>query len=214
MSREEREERAESSRELGREYCRSLPAEYRPGWELFGDYLRERGLDPELAKLNHWYPSRAAGDIELRIVVPGTSRLPGNLFWQARAIGSHVLTRYQSPHAARGDAIIVVWPRGHVIGATAVVEGPMDALAAAGEGVTGIALMGVTPPDFALDLTATFVRGTIALVVADSDSLGAMAKVGFKLLSRGCGTKLVNPAPHKDLASAPRHERRRILELT
>jgi hypothetical protein len=40
-----------------------------------------------------------------------------------------------------------------------------------------------------------------------------MAKVALKLLNYGLAVKLVDPHPHKDLAEAPRAERRRILGL-
>lgn len=214
MSRDHEIEREAHRRESGREYCRSLPAPERGREWVLAGYLNQRGLDPDLARANHWYISEEAGDRYTRIVIPASSELPGNLFWQARAVDKDVEPRYHSPHTARGDAVVVCWPYSPDARGFVVVEGPMDALAAAGEGFTGIALMGVTPPDIALDLTARLIRGTMALIVADSDSLGAMAKVGFKLVNRGAGVKLVSPSPYKDLAEAPREERRRILDIT
>lgn len=212
MSREERVEREDYRQEAGRDWCHYLPSRYGED-TIWRDYLRGRGLDAGLAAANQWYPSRNAGDIEYRIVIPASSLIPGNVFWQARAVGAHILKRYQSPHSPRGDAIVSVWPLDPRPRFSVVVEGPMDALAAAGEGCLGISLMGVTPPEECLRLTSRFAYGTIALVVADSDSVGAMAKVALKLLNYGLAVKLVDPHPHKDLAEAPRAERRRILGL-
>lgn len=200
--------------EAGREWCRALPLASTRLWPIAVQYLVSRELNARLAGENHWFASYRAGDEEARVVIPATSMIAGNVFWQARAIDSNVAKRYQSPHAPRGDAIIAVWPSepGHVT-TSAVVEGPMDALAAAGEGVLGIALMGVTPPESALDLTAKLVRGTIVTVVADSDAVGSMSKVLLKLALRGALCRLSYPGLSKDLAGAGPTERKRILMI-
>lgn len=212
MSQDSSVERELYHQEAGREWCHRLPPEDRGAIDLMIRYLRDRNLDAELAFNNYWYPSRAAGDQWLRVVTPASSEITGNHFWQARAVDKFVEKRYQSPHAPRGDAVIAVWPRG-TPRITAVVEGPMDALAAAGEGCLGIALMGATPPGECFRLTAKLACGTMAIIVADSDALGAASKWALKLLNYGLGVKLTSPHPHKDLAEAPQRERRRILGL-
>src|SRR5437899_1821018 len=93
-------------------------------------YLYERNLDPFLAEENGWYPSRKAADHDLRIVIPAVVRIPKQVYWQARAIGSSHI-RYQSPRGPREGALIYIAaeqtePSNKVV----VVEGPMDALAA------------------------------------------------------------------------------------
>ena len=145
-------------------------------------YLESRCLSFNLAVENGWYPSTVAGDIWGRIVIPATSKIPGNYYWQARAIQKGIEPRYQSPCASRGDAIVVVWPGQRVtrrqVGC--VVEGPMDALAAAGVGCVGIALMGVMPPEAALALTATFLRRVETLL--ESKNPQAAFDAAFDLL--------------------------------
>src|SRR5207245_2951688 len=106
-------------------------------------YLQDRYLDFDLAVYNHWYLSHSAGDDHTRIVIPATSMIEDHIYWQARAIYPHVKHKYQSPTASRLDALVVVYPPEHEdSGMIVVVEGPMDALAAADVGYTGIALMG------------------------------------------------------------------------
>ena len=175
-------------------------------------YLARRRLDYALAAYNQWYPSCRATDSRPRIVIPATSKLVGNVYWQARAIDNDDEPRYQSPYAPRGDAVIVVWPRNEVRWReegyrAAVVEGPMCALAAATEGFLGLALMGVRPSIEALDLTVDLLRGTISTLIADSDALPEMTKVLMHLVSQKIHCRLVEPYPYKDLAVMPRFER-------
>ena len=124
-------------------------------------YLESRRLDPKLARANEWYPSTDAGDRWPRMVMPATYMRHTvadavSPFWQARLLGDSEPTfsipRYQSPRLVRNGAVILVYPWSNVDhhdispGKTLViVEGPCDALAAAGAGFTGCALMGISP---------------------------------------------------------------------
>mgnify|MGYP001564962656 CR=1 FL=1 len=195
-------------------YCTVLPrAAFK--WAAMEDYLIRRKLHFDVAKDNGWYPSDGAGDYAPRIVIPATSSIPENRYWQARAVTQGNEPRYQSPRAARGDAIIVVWPRGVPKDASvdgAVVEGPMDALAAAGAGCVGVALMGAMPPEAALALTATILGGRMVYVVFDRDQPGPMVTRTLPyLLQQGVMAKLVDPYPAKDLADLHPRERERLL---
>mgnify|MGYP001560793124 CR=1 FL=1 len=193
-------------------YCRSLPPRDEGLVRQMEAYLEGRGLNYRLAVANMWYPSSQAGDNSPRIVMPATSNIRGNTFWQARAMdGSE--KRYQSPPAARGDAVILVWPERPMVDRAVVSEGPMDALAAAGEGWLGIALMGNTPPDETLLLTKQFLRGIMAtIIVPDMDDPTALTEVMSRLVQLGVpNCRLVLPYPKKDLSDCPRELRSNLL---
>mgnify|MGYP001581333841 CR=1 FL=1 len=182
----------------------------------FDAYLTSRNLNPDIERANLWYPSRYAGDDAPRIVIPASSSDTYNKFWQARLMateGISSLVRYQSPHGCRsGDAVIVVYPE--LLNRpyrSVVVEGPMDALAAAGEGCLGIALMGALPPQERIDLTATLVRGTIAIICYDSDNPAALVAVMSQLSNLGVQCRLRDPSPAKDLAELNRAQRAKLL---
>ena len=187
-------------------------------WKDFDRYLSLRNLSPGIARANLWYPSRSAGDDAPRIVIPATSSVSANKFWQARVMGGALgfsPVRYQSPHGCRsGDAIIVVWPGNPgSIGyrASTVVEGPMDALAAAEAGIIGVALMGASPPPERIDLTVKLVRGTICYVVIDSDQPAALVAVMSQLSNLGVQCRLRDPSPAKDLADLSLSRRKQLL---
>lgn len=171
-------------------------------------YLAGRGLDPELARRNGWYLGEVRG--ELRLVIPATG---STLFWQARALIEGVSPRYDSPPSPRGDAIVVVYPSdGRLPKVGVVVEGPMDALAAAECGVLGVALLGNHPPAESLDLTTRLFCGIIALVIEDRDAPGTLAGVFARLSSAGVLSTLVPcPLPYKDLAEMPYLRRQRFI---
>jgi two-component sensor histidine kinase len=84
----------------------------------------------------------------------------------------------------------------------------MDALAAAGAGYVGIALMGAMPPFAALDLTARLLAGTMVYLVIDRDPSGiaAVSRTLPYLLSKGLKVKVVDPYPSKDLAEVDSSE--------
>lgn len=170
-------------------------------------YLASRMLSVSIADQNMWYISVKAGDNNPRIVIPATSMLPGNVYYQARAIVDVPdEARYLSPWAPRGDAIIVVYPDPNtpVVPKVVVAEGPMDALAAATIGCLGIAFMGMSPPNASIALAVRyFGRGDVYLI-ADNDAIAPMQKIMLKCI--GMGSKatlhLTTPAPSKDFAEA------------
>jgi len=200
----------------GKPYCSRLPTCSQRLWPRFDAYLRERELDYDLARENCWFPSRTVDGYD-RLVVPGTSDQAGNLYYQARLIGTadpHV-RRWESPHGiARGNSLCLVWPRTLRPGRhAAIVEGPMDALAAAGEGLLGLGLMGVHPADEVLELTRRLLRGTIPLLVMDLNAEKEWMVVQARLRELGCPGRLVSPYPGKDLANLGREARRKVLGI-
>lgn len=184
------------------------------GWPDMARYLLARDLSPSIAIANRWYPSRCAGDSLARIVMPA-KRTDGKVFWQARAITEAAKTRYQSPHTGRGDAVIVVAPYDPKCRPTqaVMVEGPMDALAAAGLGFLGLAVMGNTPPASVLAHVDCLVQAMSVLhVVADADSLHLWSYKCAYFNHHGTRAQLVYPYPYKDLADMPHEVRvRRFL---
>lgn len=161
-------------------------------------YLDRRGLDPFTARFNGWYPSTGAGDSAARIVIPAA---PAGLgFWQARAMDPEEPKRYQSPRADRANAVIVVYSLRAMVKRLVVCEGPMDALAAATTGSTGIALMGNTPPGVCFDYIAARWPGAETLVVPDRDAQAAGAQWLAELTQREMRARLVI-LPAKDLAA-------------
>ncbi|MGL5935298.1 MAG: hypothetical protein ACRCZI_06705 [Cetobacterium sp.] len=93
-----------------------------------------------------------------------------------------------------------------------VVEGPMDALAAAGMGYVGIGLMGNTPNSAVLDHIEELVKiyGD-CYVVPDRDAFQQGAEVTAKLWARGvrCTLKVIRGA--KDLAELSQEQRLRLI---
>jgi hypothetical protein len=89
----------------------------------------------------------------------------------------------------------------------------MDALAAAGEGLVAVALMGVNPPAESLLLTTRLLRGTVCTIVSDLSAEKPMMKNQAFLALRGFHTKFISPYPGKDLAALDRPGRRKVLGL-
>ena len=176
-------------------------------------YLTSRRLSWEVAEVNNWYPSENAGDTEARVVIPAKSTYKSHNFWQARALREGVGKRYQSPSGPRLDAITVVYPIDPSVieGYAVVVEGPMDALAAAGLGRLGIALMGNTPSLAVLNHAALVLQNYKALLLADSDALVEAGKITGALAARGVNIKM-RKLYAKDLAEADGHERREAVK--
>lgn len=180
-------------------------------YEEQDEYLRSRGLSPRLARENGWYPSLEAGDSALRIVMPCSPSALNH--WQARAVDPKVEKRYQSSHGKRGPAVIVAYPKAIDRLVVVIVEGPMDALAAAGAGVIGIALMGNTPSQEARGYIAETFAGYRALIVPDRDSVPEAARTQWQLASRGLAVTMRAVLPWKDLAEVPREKRAAVLGL-
>ena len=207
--------------EPGRVFNREMPPVDGRLWAEMFRYLKTRDLPFMLAKNNGWYPSSDAGDAIPRVVVPATSTSHDNLFWQARAL-DEVSKRYLSPFAPRGDALIIVRPLGYHASAARsawqearrlIVEGPMDALAAADLGYYSIAWMGTDPTPDVLHLTTKLIRGRILTLLADRDAVSAMSRfIGALADSVTAVRLLVPPPPYKDLAAMPFHKRVQLLE--
>lgn len=203
------ERRARASYDPG---DREMPLFAGPDYYVEQDaYLRKRGLDPGIARRNGWYPSFLAGDSELRIVMPASPAVMNH--WQARAIDPDVKKRYQSSHGARGPAVIIAYPDGITRLDVAIVEGPMDALAAAEAGIVGIALMGNTPPREALVRIADNYAPYGAIVVPDRDSYAEAARTMTRLAGLGMDVRLQTILPWKDLAEVPSAKRAEVLGL-
>jgi hypothetical protein len=182
------------------------------------DYLAARDLDGKLASDNGWYPVSAkdSQDGVLRMVIPASNR---NVFayWQARRLDEGILNKYLSPHVPREDSVVIVCPGLKVgverPGVAVVVEGPLDALAAAGAGTgrVGVGMMGATPPLEAYAFIARLFR--TLLVVPDNDETGEETTGRWitHLAARGAAAWLRRvPAEYKDLAECPPAVRRRV----
>lgn len=206
----ERDEQNERPRAQSTRGLSVYPAPYWGALTKMHMYLKNRGLDPDLALFNGWYPSREAGDGHLRVVIPCAPA--SDRFWQARAIYSDVEPRYQSPHAPRGSSIVAVFPNPAPGQVGAVCEGPMDALAAAECGLLGLALMGNEPPDACFDYIAQTWAGMTLLIVPDNDSIGTGAVWKMRLEARGHTTRLVLVGGGKDLAALSLARRKEILQ--
>ena len=184
---------------------------------LVEQYLAGRGLSPYLATANGWYPSISV-DQYLRVVIPAQTLRPGHAYWQARALNPSARVRYQSPPGSRGSAVVMVKPFGKRVTPMAViVEGPMDALAAAGEGYYGFALMGNTPPPEVLDhvIALCAARGIVgAVVVPDHDSSESGPHLAAYFACGGIPTSVIELSEwteSKDLAGASVSERAAVL---
>lgn len=191
---------------LSKPLCTTRPSSSQEDWPQVAQYLQDRSLCSYTANANGWFPSRTAGDEELRVVIPCLSADLTNRYWQARLLRESkekFPLRYTSPHhVRRGDALAVVYPVDDVTRGTVLVEGPMDALAAAGEGFVGIAWMGTSPGDEPIQFAHRLVSPPV-YVVADSDAVQAAVKIWQNFV----GAFMVSVYPHKDLASVPKTER-------
>jgi DNA primase len=179
-------------------------------WQLFSSYLRERELDPQLAKQNGWYVARYKDTT--RIIIPCSNR-EGVPYFQGRAMDDNEL-RYASPPVPRDDSLVIVWPDESkpTLGGV-VTEGPMDALAAAGVGFVGVGLMGNCPTDAVLDHLALFARAFQPIyVIPDADAphfgatiIGALSQHKLNITMR--------IAPKKDLAEMTLKARRKFFNV-
>lgn len=169
-------------------------------WALARRYLAARGLDADLARRSGWYVARFSDGP--RLVVPTTE--PG--YWQARALDNRE-PRYVSAPAPRRGGLVVVAPSGRPARLTCVVEGPMDALAAAGAGAVGIAVMGTAVPPAVGAALKGYASGRVVVVV-DTDTAALARSVLTWLPARVATTY-----PAKDLAAATPEQRRLLVEL-
>ena len=163
------------------------------------EYLEKRGLSWQLAAQNGWYYSESAGDNLGRLVIPCTHS-NGRVYWQARLVaGPPEGKRYQSPPYSAEGAFVLVWPEGKPTGVV-LVEGPMDALAAAECGYAGVAMMGNRPGANLLQNVANQFPGARIIVVPDLDAIRAGAVTVGRLALLGVQSRLVFPVGAKDLS--------------
>lgn len=191
--------------------CTELPTQHICQSEM-KRYLEARQLDYRLAHSNGWYESFTAGDEYRRVVIPAVTHKAGHVYWQARDIFGKAYIRYQCPKGPRHEALIVVHPDGECFGSV-IAEGPMDALAAAGEGYYGIALMGMVPSQATLYHLALLLEEEMdTLVVLDRDSANAGIKIVLWLASQQFNARMVTlPGPEKDLAECLPAKRKQFL---
>ncbi len=183
-------------------------------WKEMRKYLDGRGLSYDVAVHNGWYPSRAAGDAYLRIVMPATNS-QNIAYWQARAVYDNREPRYQSPMVPRGDSVIQVWPIGKDYQPlTVLCEGPMDALAAASHGIRAIALMGNNPTAETLCMLSSMIDSDDSVTYfADRDALKEAVLIVGSLHKIGIYATVSDPSPYKDLAKIPKGTRDTILKM-
>lgn len=174
------------------------------------EYLEERHLDWELARINGWYESCEAGDSRPRVVIPAITHVHNHVYWQGRDIYGKAYLRYTSPKGPRHEALILVKPY-HRPKGVVVVEGPMDALAAAGAGYLGIALMGMQPSKDTLYHLILLIQDysmSKVLVLLDRGEVANAAKITLFLASQGYSAKVAE-LDTKDLAKClPLHRRK------
>lgn len=172
-------------------------------------YLLDRQLDPQIAEYNGWYPSRNAKDTYLRVVIPALSPVPGHVYWQARDVTGRAHIRYQSPKGPRADALVSVLKQGRLANKVVVVEGPMDALAAAGAGYDAIACMGITPPASTVEQIKLIIGDRTTLVVFDSEPEAERQAIFMtaQLASSGIRARLASIPGKNDLAKCSVLER-------
>ena len=179
-------------------------------WPVFRSYLKKRRLSSDIAVSNGWYPTLTSDGVP-RIVITTSSLQNSWFYYQARAMtDGKGVTRYVSPSAPRGDALAVVFPSGDALGSI-IVEGPMDALAAAELGLVGVSVMGNTPNSLVLDHIESIVKvyGQ-CFVIPDRDAFTEGASITADLWARGVRCTLRSIQGAKDLAELS-PERRKIL---
>lgn len=177
-------------------------------------YLGMRNLSCDVARENSWYPTYDNETLEPRIVIP-CSNSAGVPYWQARAMRDDIKLRYDSPSVPRDDSIVIVWPI-DVTGKfsrAVIVEGPMDALAAAGQDAVGFALMGNAPNSEVLLYLQSKLRSlhpNKVLVIPDQDN----PQLGSGIVSSiqdGSLRFSVRIPDEKDLAAMELNERKKII---
>lgn len=179
-------------------------------------YLLDRHLSPQIAQANGWYPSTKAGDSFLRVVIPATPRpdKPGHVYWQARDVTGKAALRYRSPGGPRADALVVVKadqarPSKQVV----IVEGPMDALAAAHLGYDAVACMGISPPASTVLRLRELIQQRPALLVFDNEpeATKSAMMIMMTLSSLGVHLRVASLTGVNDLAKCTVAERMRFL---
>lgn len=182
-------------------------------WELQKKYLTGRRLNPGLAEMNGWYPSN---DFKggTRIVIPARSDRSGHAYYQARAMDRNPL-RYVSPPGPRYGALIHV-SCDHAASSKflVVVEGPMDALAVAGEGVDCVATMGIVPGSLAVVHLTILAESRPVIVMFDNEPEAQAASV--EIVGLLCSRGIMADRPPvkltaKDFCAASNKERHSVI---
>lgn len=183
----------------------------------FRHYLRSRRLNFETAYLAGWYPAWLD---TLRVVIPCVSLQEGHAYYQARAFNKAVKLRYVSPPGPRHGALCVVDPtddltEGLIPAVTAIVEGPMDALALAGLGIRSIALMGIKPDIKArahlLQLIKRRKDRAVILFDNEDEAQAEAALLAVELAGKGVASQ-VYALDSKDVAASSDGERLAIVK--
>jgi len=182
------------------------------------EYLHDRNLSYNVAaRINDWYPTKLLDGIP-RVVVPAQN-LEGHRFWQARAmVPCSSQERWRSARGSKGGSIVVVWP--DVITSRmrlVVVEGPMDALAAATMGHLGFAAMGkinlkdvVNYIKTGFKFVQVFQSEDPVIIVPDLDFTDFGAQACRELGLAGIRAEIRLP-DFEDLAAMSRKQREKLL---
>lgn len=180
-------------------------------------YLRSRRLDFETAYLAGWYPSVINNC--LRLVIPCKSLNPKHAYYQARALDKSIRLRYVSPSGPRLGALCIVdpvlfdWDDTLSPSVTAIVEGPMCALALASLGIPAIALMGISPEPSACSHLVSILKSRhhdAAILLDNEDEAQASASNLAVFLA---GNGIINHVfllKSKDVADSSDKERKKI----
>ena len=180
------------------------------------EYLRDRGLSYTVARHNGWYGTKELDGVS-RVIIPATN-LQGARYWQARAMVRTLKSnRWKSARGSKNESIVVVWPIVQGPGVKLViVEGPMDALAAATSKHIGLAAMGkinvgdvVEYVKSGLRHTQVFARLPVLIVPdVDSPEFGAQAITQLALAEINAEIRMPE---FEDLAALSRKKRERLL---
>jgi len=176
-------------------------------------YLFHRKLCYKTAQCNFWYPTSKVreSDPVVRIVIPAVNSI-GRPYWQARAMVDHPL-RYRSARGGRFQSIVVVWPViSAIMDKAVIVEGPMDALAAAGLGYLSIATMGEMFSSYAETyLSQKMYPGMPVVVIPDMDCPEFGTDVVSNFSQHGRKAEIRLPIGGKDLAKMGVNARKEVL---
>lgn len=177
-------------------------------------YLHGRNLSYTTANENLWYPTQHVKERDPvpRIVIPAINKYH-RPYWQGRAMLKHDL-RYRSAKGGRFGSIVVVWPMNWRHKEIVLVEGPMDALAAAGLGYLGVATMGALFASYAVRFIKKVLPLDIAVIVVpdvDAPEFGVQNVGMFSELGRKAVLKM--PVGGKDLAKLDLKAREELLRI-
>lgn len=177
-------------------------------------YLHGRRLSYATAKINMWYPTENVKERDPvpRIIIPAVNKYH-RPYWQGRAMLKHDL-RYRSAEGGRFGSIVVVWPANGTKRELVLVEGPMDALAAASLGYLSIATMGASFTRYAVKFIKRVLPPDIAvIVVPDVDAPEFGVENVAALSAAGRRTVLRMPVGVNDLSKMSLDAREELLEL-